>query len=59
MITDLTSKDEGMYTCVARNILGEVTSSATSLQGDQPRSQGRFPGFTPSQGNGPGNEVAR
>ncbi len=29
MITDVTSQDEGTYTCVARNILGEVTSSAT------------------------------
>jgi len=29
MITDVTSQDEGMYTCVARNILGEITSSAT------------------------------
>ncbi|KAL9952581.1 hypothetical protein ACROYT_G039851 [Oculina patagonica] len=29
MITDVTSQDEGMYTCVARNILGEMTSSAT------------------------------
>ncbi|KAL9952539.1 hypothetical protein ACROYT_G039808 [Oculina patagonica] len=28
MITDVTSQDEGMYTCVARNILGEMTSSA-------------------------------
>jgi len=28
MITDVTSQDEGMYTCVARNILGEITSSA-------------------------------
>ena len=35
MITDVTSQDEGMYTCVARNILGEVTSSATlSVQGE-------------------------
>ena len=35
MITDLTSQDEGRYTCVARNILGEVTSSATlSVQGE-------------------------
>ena len=34
MITDVTSQDEGMYTCVARNILGEVTSSAElSVQG--------------------------
>jgi len=29
MITDVTSQDEGRYTCVAKNILGEVTSSAT------------------------------
>ncbi|KAL9952577.1 hypothetical protein ACROYT_G039847 [Oculina patagonica] len=28
MITDVTSKDEGTYTCVARNILGVMTSSA-------------------------------
>ena len=28
MITDVTSQDEGTYTCVARNILGEMTSSA-------------------------------
>ena len=35
MFTDVTSQDEGMYTCVARNILGEVTSSATlSVQGE-------------------------
>ena len=34
MITDVTSQDNGMYTCVARNILGEVKSSATlSVQG--------------------------
>ena len=34
MITDVKSQDEGMYTCVAGNILGEVTSSATlSVQG--------------------------
>ena len=34
MITDVTSQDEGMYTCVARNILGEMTSSAQlSVQG--------------------------
>ncbi|KAL9952595.1 hypothetical protein ACROYT_G039866 [Oculina patagonica] len=34
MITDVTSQDEGMYTCVARNILGEMTSSAAlSVQG--------------------------
>jgi len=35
MITDVTSQDEGRYTCVARNILGEVTSSAIlSVQGN-------------------------
>ena len=35
IITDVTSQDEGRYTCVARNILGEVTSSATlSVQGE-------------------------
>jgi len=35
MITDVTSQDEGRYTCVARNILAEVTSSATlSVQGN-------------------------
>ena len=35
MITDVMSQDEGMYTCVARNILGEVTSSATlTVQGE-------------------------
>ena len=35
MITDVTSQDEGTYTCVARNILGEVTSSATlAVQGE-------------------------
>ena len=28
MITDVTSQDEGTYTCVARNILGEIKSSA-------------------------------
>ena len=34
MITDVKSQDEGMYTCVAGNILGEVASSATlSVQG--------------------------
>ena len=34
MITGVKSQDEGMYTCVAGNILGEVTSSATlSVQG--------------------------
>ena len=30
MITAVTSQDEGMYTCVAGNILGEVTSSVAS-----------------------------
>ena len=35
MITDVTSTDEGRYTCAARNILGEVTSSATlTVQGE-------------------------
>ncbi len=35
MITDVTSQDEGMYTCIARNILGVMTSSATlSVQGE-------------------------
>jgi len=35
MITDVTSQDDGMYSCVARNILGEMTSSATlSVQGE-------------------------
>ena len=35
MITDVTSQDQGRYTCVARNILGEVTSSATlTVQGE-------------------------
>lgn len=29
MIMDVTSKDNGMYTCEARNILGHVTSSAS------------------------------
>ena len=29
MITNVTSQDQGRYTCVPRNILGEVTSSAT------------------------------
>jgi len=34
MITDVTSQDKGTYTCVARNILGQMTSSATlSVQG--------------------------
>ena len=28
MITDVRSQDEGMYSCVATNILGEMTSSA-------------------------------
>ena len=36
MITDVTSEDEGIYTCVARNILGEMTSSATlTVQGEK------------------------
>ena len=36
MITDVTSQDKGIYTCVARNILGKTTSSATlSVQGHQ------------------------
>ena len=36
MITDVTSQDGGMYTCVARNILGEMTSSATlTVQGEK------------------------
>ena len=35
MITDVMSQDEGLYTCVARNILGEVTSSTTlTVQGE-------------------------
>ena len=35
MITDVTSQDVGMYTCVARNILGEIASSASlSVQGE-------------------------
>ena len=35
MITDVMSQDAGRYTCVARNILGEVTSSASlSVQGE-------------------------
>ena len=35
MITDLTSQDSGKYTCVARNILGVMTSSATlTIQGE-------------------------
>ena len=37
MITTVKSQDEGMYTCVARNILGEKKSSATlsvQLQGE-------------------------
>ena len=29
MITDVTSQDEGTYTCAARSILGEIKSSAT------------------------------
>ena len=34
MIRDVTSQDEGEYTCEARNILGVVTSSATlTVQG--------------------------
>ena len=34
MITDVKSQDKGMYTCVAGNTLGEVTSSAKlSVQG--------------------------
>ena len=34
VITDVTSQDEGMYTCVAKNILGEMASSAElSVQG--------------------------
>ena len=34
IIRDVMSQDEGMYTCVARNILGEMTSSAKlSVQG--------------------------
>ena len=33
-INDVTPQDEGMYTCVARNILGRTSSSATlSVQG--------------------------
>ena len=35
MITDVTSQDEATYTCVARNILGEISSPAKlSVQGD-------------------------
>ena len=35
MIKDVMSQDEAMYTCIARNILGEMTSSATlSVQGE-------------------------
>ena len=35
MITDVTSKDGGMYTCVAKNILGGKTASATlTVQGE-------------------------
>ena len=34
MITNVTSENEGMYTCVARNILGEMALSATlTVQG--------------------------
>ena len=36
MITDVTSQDDGMYTCIASNILGVMTSSAKlSVQGEQ------------------------
>ena len=35
MITDVTSQDGGMYKCVAKNILGVMTSSATlTVQGE-------------------------
>ena len=35
MIRDVTSQDEGVYTCRARNILGVMTSSATlAVQGN-------------------------
>lgn len=35
MITDVTSQDGGMYMCVARNILGEVSSSTIlTVQGE-------------------------
>ena len=35
MITDVALQDVGIYTCVARNILGEITSSASlSVQGE-------------------------
>ena len=35
MITDVTSQDEATYTCVARNILGEMSSPAKlSVQGE-------------------------
>ena len=35
MITDVTSQDGGTYTCVAKNIFGVVTSSATlTVQGE-------------------------
>ena len=35
MIKNVTSQDEGMYTCVARNILGEMSSEAMlSVQGE-------------------------
>ena len=34
MITDVTSQDDGMYTCVAKNILGKKASTATlTVQG--------------------------
>ena len=34
MITDVTSQDGGMYTCVAKNILGKKASTATlTVQG--------------------------
>ena len=36
MITDVTSQDDGMYTCVARNILGVMKASAAlHVQGKQ------------------------
>ena len=35
LIKDVTSQDEGTYTCVARNILGEMTTSAAlTVQGE-------------------------
>ena len=35
VIRDVTSQDGGVYTCRARNILGDVTSSATlTVQGN-------------------------